>query len=433
MFDPTSPYAGKVTVYDAPIYIADAAVVLMKTKPELGITNPYALDDTQFAAAVDLLKQQKPMIAQYWVDYTKQMDAFRNGDATVGTTWQVITNLLQGETPAVPVDAIKPTEGATGWSDTWMINSKTKHLNCAYKCIDYIVSPEVNIQVAEWFGEAPGNSKACALAGQPRPLQDLPRRRRGLLEGHLVLADAGGEVRRRPDRHDLQGLRRVGQGLDGDQGLTRPPLNGTDGPSAPGSGHPLTVPWLMTAAPTTAPAPAPTSGRRRLAGGLHRRPRLRLGLLLAGPVGWLVVVYLGSLLILFLNAFWSLDAFTGLVDPPVHARQLRELSSRTRCTGRSRCGRSLMAAAVTVTCAVVAFPIAYYMARVASPRVRGLLVVAVLMPLWASYLVKVYSWRLILAEDGVLELVPRAVRAQGAGLRRGRGCGSCSSTSGCRT
>jgi len=167
MFDPSSSFAGKVSVYDAPIYIADAAVVLMKTKPELGIKNPYALDDTQFAAAVDLLKQQKPMISQYWVDYTKQMDAFRNGDATVGTTWQVITNLLQGETPAVPVDVIKPPEGATGWSDTWMINSKTKHLNCAYKFIDHIVSPEVNIQVAEWFGEAPGNSKACALAVNP--------------------------------------------------------------------------------------------------------------------------------------------------------------------------------------------------------------------------------------------------------------------------
>ena len=167
MFDPKSSFAGKVSVYDAPIYIADAAVVLMKTKPELGIKNPYALDDTQFAAAVDLLKQQKPMISQYWVDYTKQMDAFTNGDATVGTTWQVITNLLQGGTPPVPVDVIKPPEGATGWSDTWMINSKTKHINCAYKFLEHITSPEVNIQVAEWFGEAPGNSKSCALATNP--------------------------------------------------------------------------------------------------------------------------------------------------------------------------------------------------------------------------------------------------------------------------
>jgi putative spermidine/putrescine transport system substrate-binding protein len=163
MFDPSSPYAGKISVYDAPIYIADAAVVLMSTKPDLGIKNPYALDETQFQAAVDLLKAQKPAIGQYWVDYTKQMDAFRAGDAVIGTTWQVITYLLQAEDPPVAVDVIKPEEGATGWSDTWMINSKTTHLNCAYKWLDHIASPEVNAQVASWFGEAPGNSKACAL------------------------------------------------------------------------------------------------------------------------------------------------------------------------------------------------------------------------------------------------------------------------------
>lgn len=167
MFDPASPFAGKVSVYDAPIYIADAAVVLMSTQPDLGITNPYALDETQFQAAVDLLTQQKPMISQYWTDYTKQMDAFRNGDATVGTTWQVITNLLQAEDPAVPVDVVKPEEGATGWSDTWMINSRTQHPNCAYMFINHIVSAEVNAQIAEYFGEAPGNSQSCGLTTDP--------------------------------------------------------------------------------------------------------------------------------------------------------------------------------------------------------------------------------------------------------------------------
>jgi putative spermidine/putrescine transport system substrate-binding protein len=164
MFDPTSSFAGKVSVYDAPIYIADAAVVLMATKPDLGIKNPYALDDKQFQAAVDLLKQQKPMISQYWVDYTKQQAAFETGDATVGTTWEVIANLLKGESPPVPVEIVKPPEGATGWSDTWMINSKTKHPNCAYKLVDHLTSAEINIQIAEYFGEAPGNAKACALA-----------------------------------------------------------------------------------------------------------------------------------------------------------------------------------------------------------------------------------------------------------------------------
>jgi len=161
MFDPANKY--KVSIYDAPIYIADAAVVLMKTKPDLKITNPYALDDTQFAAAVALLNQQKPSVTQRWTDYTKQMTDFTSGNSNVGTTWQIITNLLKAQTPPVPVDIIKPTEGATGWSDTWMINSKTKNLACAYAYIDYLVSPAINAQIAEWFGDAPGNSKACAL------------------------------------------------------------------------------------------------------------------------------------------------------------------------------------------------------------------------------------------------------------------------------
>ena len=171
MFDGTS-YSGKVSVYDAPIYIADAAVMLMATKPDLGIKNPYALDDTQFAAAVDLLKKQKPVIGQYWVDYTKQMEAFTNQDAVIGTTWEVITNLLKAAEPPVPVEKVKPKEGATGWSDTWMINSKTKHINCAYKLIDHLTSPETNAQIAEWFGEAPGNSKACEHTASPTHCDD---------------------------------------------------------------------------------------------------------------------------------------------------------------------------------------------------------------------------------------------------------------------
>jgi len=161
MFDPASGY--KVSVYDAPIYIADAAVVLMKTKPDLKITNPYALDDTQFAAAIDLLKQQKPAVTQRWVDYLKQMDDFRSGTSNVGTTWQIIANLLKVEKPPVKVDLIKPTEGATGWSDTWMINSKTKNLACAYAFIDHLTSAKTNAEIADYFGEAPGNSKSCEL------------------------------------------------------------------------------------------------------------------------------------------------------------------------------------------------------------------------------------------------------------------------------
>ena len=167
LFDPASPYAGKFSVYDAPIYIADAAVVLMKTRPELNITNPYALDDTQFQAAVDLATAQKPAVGEYWADYTKQISSFQNGNTVIGTTWQVIANFLQGSDPAVPVEAIKPEEGSTGWSDTWMINSKTANPNCAYKFVNHITSAPINIQIAEYFGEAPGNSKSCALAVNP--------------------------------------------------------------------------------------------------------------------------------------------------------------------------------------------------------------------------------------------------------------------------
>jgi putative spermidine/putrescine transport system substrate-binding protein len=160
VFDPNSPYKGKVTAYDSPIYIADAAVYLKATKPELGITNPYELDDKQFQAAVDLLKGQRSIIGEYWSDYTKEISAFTNRNSVVGTTWQVIANLLQGE--KVPVELTLPKEGSTGWSDTWMISSKAQHPNCMYRWMDWIVSPKANAQVAEYFGEAPANQKSCA-------------------------------------------------------------------------------------------------------------------------------------------------------------------------------------------------------------------------------------------------------------------------------
>jgi putative spermidine/putrescine transport system substrate-binding protein len=153
---------GKVTAYDNPIYIADAAVYLKAHNPELGIENPYELDDEQFQAAVDLLKMQREYIGEYWSDYTKEQAAFSQGDSTVGTTWQVIANLLEGEKNAVPIKTTLPEEGSTGWSDTWMISSEAKHPNCMYKWMDHIISPKANAAVAEWFGEAPANKKSCA-------------------------------------------------------------------------------------------------------------------------------------------------------------------------------------------------------------------------------------------------------------------------------
>jgi putative spermidine/putrescine transport system substrate-binding protein len=156
-------YKGKVTAYDNPIYIADAALYLKATQPDLGIDNVYELDDKQFNAAVDLLKQQRKVIGEYWSDYAKEQAAFTGGDSVVGTTWQVIANLVAADTKSPPVGAILPKEGATGWSDTWMISSSAKHPNCMYKWMNHIVSPKANAAMAEWYGEAPANEKSCAL------------------------------------------------------------------------------------------------------------------------------------------------------------------------------------------------------------------------------------------------------------------------------
>ncbi len=159
VFDDAAANAGKVTAYDSPIYIADAAVYLMAHKPELGITNPYSLDETQLAAAVDLLKVQRASIGEYWSDYLKEIQAFETGDSVVGTTWQVIQNYVStGNT-----DVVLPEEGATGWSDTWMIGSQAKSPNCAYAWLDYIASPEANAQATAYFGEAPSSQAACAF------------------------------------------------------------------------------------------------------------------------------------------------------------------------------------------------------------------------------------------------------------------------------
>jgi putative spermidine/putrescine transport system permease protein len=146
----------------------------------------------------------------------------------------------------------------------------------------------------------------------------------------------------------------------------------------------------------------PRSGAgRRLATFLFRHPRLRLGALLSGPLGWLVIVYLGSLAVLLLAAFWQTDEFTSEVVHTFTLDNFRTLWERD--VYRDVAWRTIkMAALVTVADAVLAFPIAYYMARVASPRTRNLLLVAVVMPLWASYLVKAYAWRTMLANQGIL-------------------------------
>jgi putative spermidine/putrescine transport system permease protein len=169
----------------------------------------------------------------------------------------------------------------------------------------------------------------------------------------------------------------------------------------------------VATAVTTPEAREPAS--RRLMGFLWRRPRLQLGLLLSGPMGWMVVAYLGSLAVLFVASLWRLDDFSGQLVKEYGLQNYQTLAEGD--VYRQIVIRTvLIAAAVTITDAILAFPIAFYMAKVATPRVRSLLVIAVLMPLWASYLVKVYAWRIILGEEGILNWALGPIGLKGPGF-----------------
>jgi putative spermidine/putrescine transport system substrate-binding protein len=154
-------YKGKVTVPDNPIQIADAALYLMKKDPSLGIKDPYELNQKQFDAAVSLLKQQKPLIKKYWALASDEIDLFKSGDAAIGASWPYQTNTLADA--KVPVKDTIPSEGATGWADTWMLSSQAQHPNCAYMWMKYISQPKPQAQQAIYFGETPANTKACAI------------------------------------------------------------------------------------------------------------------------------------------------------------------------------------------------------------------------------------------------------------------------------
>ena len=121
VWNPSSTVKKKISIYDDSIFIADAAIYLKATKPDLGIESPYQLNDEQFKAATDLLKQLKPNVGEWWADYAKQIQSYANKDVVIGTTWPYMENILKADKK--PVQAIKPKEGTTGWSDTWMIAS----------------------------------------------------------------------------------------------------------------------------------------------------------------------------------------------------------------------------------------------------------------------------------------------------------------------
>ena len=389
---PDSPqYKGKVTAYDSPIYIADAALYLKATQPDLGIANVYELDDKQFTAA-DRPAQDSSARSSASTGRTTPR---RSTPSPRATRWSAPPG-RSSPTCSPPtrskVKAILPKEGSTGWSDTWMISSKAKNPNCMYMWMDHIASPKANAQATEYFGEAPSNKKACALTTDKKHCDTFHADRRGLLRQGRLLDDPGEGLRRRP-RRGLQGLLGMGQGLDRDQGLG---LTDTDA-----HGARTRVDWVIDP----------------VARVLHGRRWLQLTLLLAAPLGWLVVAYLGALAVMLFNGLWRYDLGLQEVIKDLSLENFRELLYQRHLLdhhaahGGDGPRRHRHDALSSPSPSPTRWP------RWPPPGQRRWLLVAVLLPLWASYVVKVYAWRTILAEEGVLNwmLDPFGMSGPGTG------------------
>ncbi len=332
------------------------------------------------------------------------MTSFKSGDSVVGTTWQYMVNLMGREKPPVPVTAIVPKEGTTGWSDTWMINSKAAHPNCMYLWMDYIISPGGECEGRGVLRRGAVEREGLRPDHRPEPLHDVPRGRRGVLGERLLLEHAR---RRTAATTAVRSARPTRTG-------------GPPGPRSRGSAAPHDVTSITTR------AAAPGGPGRRLSTFFFRHPRLQarrccspLPLGVAGgrlprlarrapPRG---VLGHSSRSTSRVVHDWNLDNFQRIVEEPVyrdvalpHGRAWRSPSrSPTRCSRfRSR----------------TTWRGSRRRAR------RNLLVVAVLTPLWASYLVKAYAWRTILGEQGVINWLLEPVRRSRAPGTRRTGSGS---------
>ncbi len=154
------PNAGRVQAYDGPIHIADAAQYLMAHKPELGITDPYQLNEDQYKAALDLLRVQRTLVSRYWHDAFIQMDDFKNEGVVASGSWPFQVGLLQGE--KLPIASTIPSEGVTGWADTTMLGADAAHPNCAYKWMEHTLSSNLQADLSVWFGGNPVVPAACS-------------------------------------------------------------------------------------------------------------------------------------------------------------------------------------------------------------------------------------------------------------------------------
>lgn len=155
---------GRVQAFDGPIYIADAALYLMKKKPELGIKDPYELTEEQYKAALDLLRGQRALVGRYWHDAFMQIDDFKNEGVVASSSWPFQVNILQADKDAMaktPVASVVPEEGATGWADTTMMHVDAANPNCAYLWLEHSIAPKVQGDLAAWFGSVPAVPAAC--------------------------------------------------------------------------------------------------------------------------------------------------------------------------------------------------------------------------------------------------------------------------------
>ncbi len=278
-----------------------------------------------------------------------------------------------------------------------MISSEAKHPNCMYMWMNWIIEPKVNAEVAEWFGEAPAQSLACEHDQESELLQRIPRRRTGLLEARLLLGDPAGRMRQRRKR--LHGLQRMGPGLDGDQGLSRggrSPMASETRQLAEEVGGPQARRPLPRPPP---PAGRGTAGRPgRLAGG-------RLPGLAGGPAGQRLLV--GRPAERRGVKGFTLENFDTLLDEPVYRDdRLADGPDRRPGHGHRRAARACRS------------PSSWRRSR--SRRGKALLVVAVLLPLWSSYLVKVYAWRTMPQRGRGAQLGPAPARAARPRLRQHR-------------
>lgn len=151
--------AGRVQAYDGPIHVADAALYLMTHRPDLGIVSPYELNQDQYAAALDLLRDQRKLVSRYWHDAFIQIDDFKNEGIAASGSWPFQVNLLQADD--APIASVIPDEGVTGWADTTMMHVDSANPNCAYMWMEHTLSSNLMSDLSVWFGANPAVPAAC--------------------------------------------------------------------------------------------------------------------------------------------------------------------------------------------------------------------------------------------------------------------------------